>query len=871
MRKKGRRINLALLTVFMLSIFSFSNAQWDKALHFNYIEHDFIIADTGGLMWPATLNEGTVEMWFRPDSILKYDTHAPDYTWLFSKNISGNQPGDMGLCWKRDQGALQGFIQDGTNTTAIYTDQEIWQPRWTHVAYTWNTNDSMRIFVNGVLQSDIQPDGIPEGETSPAVEGGPQAIVIGSGSQNLLYSRYETFRGQIDEVRISAIARYTEDFTPHTSPHETDAYTLALYHFDEGEGDNTADATGNGFDCVLGDPDTLGLADPSWVDVVYDRKLMVNEVLVDPAGDIDTTTIVEGDANGDGIRSAQDDEFVEILNISDGPVDMTGWKVGDDERIDWQFPDGYTINPYEFVTIFGGGGDSLENIPGWTADSLTTRVFATGDSVGNGLANGGDYLIIQSAAGNHDMYFAYGNKYGAGPPTSAAVADIVFEFKDSTDAPASNNNSITREYDADPESVFKEHILVTGDSTDMAFSPNATNIGNPTLAFPVMVSVQGGSGTYSISPDTTTLFAIGSTVSITAVADSMYVFDHFTMNGVESFVNPMQVLMSGALSVSVDFVKAFQKPHSIIFTEVHADPDSDPINGDANGDGIRNSAHDEFVELVNISSDTVDMTGWMLGDDEVVNYTFPDNYKIAPGQFVVLFGAVNHTDNANVVGYNADILSSQVLAADTVGNGIANGGEYVVLQAPGGEYDTYVAYGSKYLRGPPKTDATSDIDFEMRVEIGEPGNNNNSLTRYPEGDTTSVDPFSQHINVSGLDSALFSPGTSTEGSLNLLGLNDDLSSSLPEVFSLNQNYPNPFNPETRIDFSIPVTSDIRLEIYNVLGHRVNTLFNKQASAGLYRVKWNGRDFNGRAVSAGVYFYKLEAEGFTSTKKMLMIK
>ena len=38
-------------------------------------------------------------------------------------------------------------------------------------------------------------------------------------------------------------------------------------------------------------------------------------------------------------------------------MDMTGWKVGDDERIDWQFPDGYVIQPYQFVTIFGGGGD----------------------------------------------------------------------------------------------------------------------------------------------------------------------------------------------------------------------------------------------------------------------------------------------------------------------------------------------------------------------------------------------------------------------------------------------------------------------------------------------------------------------------------
>ena len=55
------------------------------------------------------------------------------------------------------------------------------------------------------------------------------------------------------------------------------------------------------------------------------------------------------------------------------------------------------IQPYQFVTIFGGGGDSLSNVPGWTNDSLTTRVFATGDSIGNGLANGGDYLIIQSA------------------------------------------------------------------------------------------------------------------------------------------------------------------------------------------------------------------------------------------------------------------------------------------------------------------------------------------------------------------------------------------------------------------------------------------------------------------------------------------
>ena len=88
------------------------------------------------------------------------------------------------------------------------------------------------------------------------------------------------------------------------------------------------------------------------------------------------------------------------------------------------------------------------------------------------------------------------------------------------------------------------------------------------------------------------------------------------------------------------------------------------------------------------------MTGWMLGDDEQIDYTFPDGYKMAPGQLLKLFGSVNHTDNANVVGI-VDILQSTVLAADTVGNGLAT--VESIEKAPGGEYDTYAAYGSKFI------------------------------------------------------------------------------------------------------------------------------------------------------------------------------
>ena len=128
---------------------------------------------------------------------------------------------------------------------------------------------------------------------------------------------------------------------------------MALWHFDEGTGDVASDATGNGFDAILGDPhpDSSAVANPEWVDVVYDRKIMINEVLTDPQSDDANTGLVEGDSNADSVRHPQHDEFVELLNITGDAIDMTGWKVADDEEIDWQFPDGYMLQPYEFVTI----------------------------------------------------------------------------------------------------------------------------------------------------------------------------------------------------------------------------------------------------------------------------------------------------------------------------------------------------------------------------------------------------------------------------------------------------------------------------------------------------------------------------------------
>jgi flagellar hook assembly protein FlgD len=95
---------------------------------------------------------------------------------------------------------------------------------------------------------------------------------------------------------------------------------------------------------------------------------------------------------------------------------------------------------------------------------------------------------------------------------------------------------------------------------------------------------------------------------------------------------------------------------------------------------------------------------------------------------------------------------------------------------------------------------------------------------------------------------------------------DDESSDLPLKFSLFQNYPNPFNPSTEIKFGLPQQSDVRIEIFNILGQRVVTLYEGLLPAGFHSVRWNGS-----SSSSGIYYYKIAAESFIDIKKMTLLK
>ncbi len=89
---------------------------------------------------------------------------------------------------------------------------------------------------------------------------------------------------------------------------------------------------------------------------------------------------------------------------------------------------------------------------------------------------------------------------------------------------------------------------------------------------------------------------------------------------------------------------------------------------------------------------------------------------------------------------------------------------------------------------------------------------------------------------------------------------------LPNQFDLAQNYPNPFNPTTTISFAIPRAAHVRLEVFNILGQKVETLLDSHLDAGNHQV-----EFDASAQPSGVYFYKLTTDEQTARRKMVLLK
>lgn len=125
---------------------------------------------------------------------------------------------------------------------------------------------------------------------------------------------------------------------------------------------------------------------------------------------------------------------------------------------------------------------------------------------------------------------------------------------------------------------------------------------------------------------------------------------------------------------------------------------------------------------------------------------------------------------------------------------------------------------------------------------------------------------SYNYSVSAVDEAGNLSGVSAEAAVDIVVTSNEIRNGIPTEFSLNQNYPNPFNPTTEIRYQLAENSEVKLQVFDMLGRNVETLVNGRKSAGSYTVT-----FNAQSLPSGMYIYRIEARNFSQTRKLMLVK
>lgn len=134
--------------------------------------------------------------------------------------------------------------------------------------------------------------------------------------------------------------------------------------------------------------------------------------------------------------------------------------------------------------------------------------------------------------------------------------------------------------------------------------------------------------------------------------------------------------------------------------------------------------------------------------------------------------------------------------------------------------------------------------------------NSNSTKNYSFTDKTVISSGKYFYRLKQVD---------TDGKIDFSGV-IEADFGIPDDIELYQNYPNPFNPYTTINYSLPAVGSVTLKVYNILGTEIATLVNEHQTAGMHEIKFDGSKF-----SSGVYFYTLSSNGFSKTKKFILLK
>jgi hypothetical protein len=512
--------------------------------------------------------------------------------------------------------------------------------------------------------------------------------------------------------------------------------------------------------------------------------LVINEYLADPPDG------PSGDANGDGLRDANQDEFVEIVNASPAPLSIAGFTIRDSAQIRFTFPPGSLIPPGEAAIVFGGGSPkgAFGNA---AANSL---VFAAGGA-GLSLNNGGDSIIIRDN-------------------NNAEVAR-----RDYPAADGNANQSVTRSPDV--SGGFVAHTAAAS-SEGALFSPGTLTSGRPFVsADPIIISISPASVVTSNSPVSVSVSGRNFKSGARARLDGEPLSTAFVSESELTADIPASALLSaGAHALAVENPDglisnsaSFTVIGALGINEFLADP-PDAIAGDANADGMRDSSHDEFIEIVNRTAAPVLIGGFTISDADHLRFTFPPNLVLPAGEAAIVFGGGSPRGEFGNAALNGLLFTAAL--------SLNNGGDTIVLKDAAGNMVESISYGSSE------------------------GGANQSINRSP--DIVGA-VFAPHSAVASSGGKLFSPGLRADGlpfttgprisaitpdrapfgalslSISISGSGFDIGSA---VFIDSSPAPTSFTSDGELTATVParittVAGDHAVEVRNENGNRSNVV------------------------------------------------
>ncbi len=576
------------------------------------------------------------------------------------------------------------------------------------------------------------------------------------------------------------------------------------------------------------------------------------------------STLSAGDIAIVGINCDNPDEFAfvvlidiapnTVIHFTDNGVKADGTFRANEGTVDWTSPSDQTVAAGTIIDINGDGS--------WTASLGTASVPGNAPS----LSSGGDQIIAYQGSESSPTFIYALNDEGNGWQSDASNSNTSALPPGLTDGytaialdevdNAVYNESVTSGTQSELLTAISNKDNWNGDNSnrfDMPIGPytvTGSGVDNP----PTVRNVQRSPQAPTSSDDVLVTATVYDDNSLSSVllkydAGSGYVSTTMYDDGAHGDGNANDSVFAGTIPAQANhsWIKYYVEATDNASQVTKSNTDSFYVDDNPAQPGdivineiMYNSAGDdtEYVEIYNNTDRLIDLSNWIFKDNDNNHaFVFPQGTSLASHAYLVICQDTNK------------VKEKYGISGNLIGNfsfGLNNSGDQTRLFNQNMILEDSVQYDDS---DPWPTAADGN---GPSLELKNP-DYDNSLAENWDASTGDGTPGAKNSDfVSGIE-------------------NSQNQGMIIDRYQIFPNFPNPFNPSTTFRIAVPRASKVEVDIYDITGKLVNTLFSGELARGIHSYQWQGKNNQGKPVPSGIYFAVLRSENATHSIKMMLIK